>query len=62
MDKYYRRIAKVLAANGMKLLREARGSHQMWGKDGLSVTVPYNTTSRIVANLIMRRANINYKF
>jgi len=63
MNGYEKQVKAILTANGWKLLRPGKGSHEFWGKENnKSVTVPHGCKSRHTANAIMKEAKINHKF
>jgi predicted RNA binding protein YcfA (HicA-like mRNA interferase family) len=62
MNGYYSHLTKVLRANGFTLLRPGKGSHEIWSKGRLALTVPFNCASRHTANSILRDAGISHKF
>jgi len=59
---YTRDLKRLLSAQGWELLRQGKGSHEVWvGPDGDKVTVPGNCKSRHTANKILRDAGIDKK-
>ena len=55
MNGYEKQVKAILTANGWKLLRSDKGSHEFWGKDNNKpVTVPHGCKSRHTANAIMK--------
>ena len=62
MKGYYKQIAAMLKQHGFFLSRQAKGSHEMWSKGSVSVTVSTTCASRITANAIMKQAGIDHKF
>jgi predicted RNA binding protein YcfA (HicA-like mRNA interferase family) len=61
MKGFYRGIIKILKKNGFKFLRGAKGSHEIWYTDKVSVIVPYNLKTRSTANSILKKAGIDQK-
>lgn len=62
MNGYYAQLVKILRANGFELLRPGKGSHEIWSKGRVALTVPFNCASRHTANSILRDAGISHKF
>lgn len=62
MNGYYKLVVAQLTAHGFVLLRSGKGSHEIWGKGKVSVTVPFNCASRHTANAIMKACKINHHF
>ncbi len=63
MNGFEKQVKKILAENGWIFLRQAKGSHEYWGKQGKKpVTVPHSCKSRHTANAIMKEAGIKFKF
>lgn len=61
MNGYYKQVIEVLKANQFKLLRNGKGSHEIWCKENLRVTVPFNCPSRHTANAVFKEAGIAHK-
>ncbi len=61
MAGYERRILKLLKRNGFSVKRNPRGSHVIWGKDNINVSVPAKIKKRHTANEILKKAGINEK-
>lgn len=62
MNGYYARIIVILKNCGFIFDRQGKGSHEMWIKGHVSVTVSKNCDSRHTANGIMKQAGIDHKF
>ena len=63
MNGYEKEVKKILTEHGWKYIRQAKGSHEYWGKNNCkSVTVPHNCKSKFTANAIMKESGINHKF
>jgi predicted RNA binding protein YcfA (HicA-like mRNA interferase family) len=63
MNGYYQLVIAVLQTHGFSLLRNGKGSHEIWGKAGCSAfPVSKNCASRHTANAIMKQAQIQHKF
>lgn len=62
MKGYYNPVIAMLKQHGFFLSRQAKGSHEMWSKGNLSVTVSTTCASRFTANAIMKQARIDYRF
>ena len=41
MKGYYAEVTKLLRENGFALLRAGKGSHEVWSKGSIHLTVPY---------------------
>ncbi|WP_442867527.1 type II toxin-antitoxin system HicA family toxin [Castellaniella sp. S9] len=61
MNGYYEKVKAVLEQHGFSFIRQ-KGSHQMWGRGRVRVTVSTNCVSRHTANTIMKQAGIEQKF
>jgi predicted RNA binding protein YcfA (HicA-like mRNA interferase family) len=61
MNGYYEQVKAVLQEHGFSFVRQ-KGSHQVWNKGSVSVTVSKNCKSRFTANAIMVQAKIDKKF
>ncbi|MXZ56809.1 MAG: addiction module toxin, HicA family [Gammaproteobacteria bacterium] len=59
MSDYSREVKKRIKAVGWKLIRQPRDSHEIWGKDGKEVPVPYKIKSRHTANAILKTAGLS---
>ena len=64
MSGFGREVRKILRAHGCKIVRTAKGDHQLWYSPitGLKITVDMKIKSRHTANGIMKRAGIDHKF
>ncbi|MBK7000976.1 MAG: type II toxin-antitoxin system HicA family toxin [Rhodoferax sp.] len=60
---YYPALRALLLAHGCYLVRQGKGSHEMWYSpiSGNSVTVSVTVTSRNTANAILKDAGIKRK-
>ena len=61
MATYEKRVHKLLKAAGFRVVRNPRGSHVIWGKDGHGVSVPAKIKSRATANKILKEAGLIHK-
>jgi predicted RNA binding protein YcfA (HicA-like mRNA interferase family) len=61
MNGFYDQVKAVLKQHGFFLVRQ-KGSHQIWCKDRICVTVSTNCASRHTANEIMKQAGISHHF
>jgi predicted RNA binding protein YcfA (HicA-like mRNA interferase family) len=61
MKGYYRQVIDILKMNGFAFLRMGKGSHEMWAKGSLAVSVPSNCASRHTANGVLKDAGISTK-
>lgn len=64
MADFYRRLTEILLANGCKLVRRGKGSHEIWHSpvNGKFVTVPRTTKSRHTANEVLKQAGLPKAF
>lgn len=62
MNGYYKLVIDVLRAHGYYLVRQGKGSHEVWGNGQRSQIVSKNMPSRDMANTIMKQAKINHRF
>jgi predicted RNA binding protein YcfA (HicA-like mRNA interferase family) len=64
MAELYRRLAELLRANGCRLVRSGKGSHEIWFSpvNGQHVTVPRSTKSRHTANEVLKQAGLPKAF
>jgi predicted RNA binding protein YcfA (HicA-like mRNA interferase family) len=62
MKGYYSLIIEILKKNGFSYLRPGKGSHEIWVKDRISVSVPFNCYSKYTANGIMKDAGVKHHF
>jgi predicted RNA binding protein YcfA (HicA-like mRNA interferase family) len=62
MNGYYNQLVKILKDNGFSFLRAGKGSHEIWAKGRVAVSVPFNCASRHTANAVLKDAGINCKF
>lgn len=62
MTGYYSQVAAMLKQHGFFMSRQAKGSHEMWRKGSVSVTVSTTCASRFTANAIMKQAGIAHRF
>lgn len=62
MNGFYVDIVAVLKSHGFSLIRTGKGSHEIWGKGSIRVSVPRNCKAKPTANNIMKSAGINHRF
>ncbi|MBI4798478.1 MAG: type II toxin-antitoxin system HicA family toxin [Desulfarculus sp.] len=60
MGGIYRELTSLLKEGGSYLLREGRGSHEIWfsPRANRAFTVPANISSRHLANEILKQAGL----
>jgi len=58
MKGYYAEVTRLLRESGFALLRAGKGSHEIWSKGSIHLTVPYGCKSRHTANAILKDAGI----
>lgn len=62
MNGYYRLVIQQLKAHGYSFKRPGKGSHELWARGDVTVTVSKNCYSRITADGIMKQACIDHRF
>jgi predicted RNA binding protein YcfA (HicA-like mRNA interferase family) len=64
MAEYEKKVRKKLTEAGCYFLRRGKGDHDIWFSPitKLPITVDGEIVSRHVANGIMKRAGINFRF
>ena len=64
MANFYRDLVAILRAHGCRLVRQGKGSHEVWYSpvNGRYVTVPRSTKSRHTANEVLRQAGLPKAF
>lgn len=62
MNGYYKLVIAQLKAAGYQLLRQGKGSHEVWTNGQRNQIVSHNMPSRDMANTIMRQAGIKHRF
>ena len=62
MAGYERKVVKFLKNDGYKIIRNPPGSHVIWSKGIIEVSVPAKIPSRHLANEILKDAGIGKKF
>ena len=60
---YYAELKKLLGENGCSVIRQGKGSHEIWYSPHTPkpVTVSVTVNSRNTANAILKQAGINKK-
>lgn len=61
MAGYERQVLKLLKKNGFSIKRNPRGSHVIWSKGKIIVSVPAKIKKRHMANEILKGAGIGKK-
>ena len=61
MNGYYKQVTQLLKDHGFSFIRSGKGSHEIWSKGSLALTVPFNCASRHTANAILKDAGISQK-
>jgi predicted RNA binding protein YcfA (HicA-like mRNA interferase family) len=64
MAEYYRDLVRILQANGCYLVRQGKGSHEIWCSpvNKQHITVPRSTKSRHTANDVLKKAGLAKAF
>jgi predicted RNA binding protein YcfA (HicA-like mRNA interferase family) len=64
MAEFYRDLVRLLQANGCYLVRQGKGSHEIWYSpvSKQNVTVPQSTKSRHTANDVLKKAGLAKAF
>lgn len=62
MNGFYAQVIAALKSQHFDLLRQGKGSHELWSNGSRTVTVSKNCDSRFTANAIMKQAGIPQRF
>jgi predicted RNA binding protein YcfA (HicA-like mRNA interferase family) len=62
MNGYYKQLTDLLRAHGFRYSRQGKGSHEIWVRHSVQLTVPFNCQSRHTANAVLKAAGIDHKF
>ena len=62
MNGYYTLVIEMLKKHGYALLRQGKGSHEIWSNGQRNQIVSKNMPAREMANAIMKQSGINHKF
>jgi predicted RNA binding protein YcfA (HicA-like mRNA interferase family) len=64
MADFYRDLVAILRANGFRLIRPGKGSHEIWQNPvtGRQVSVPRTTKSRHTANEVLKKVGLPKAF
>ncbi len=64
MADLYRDLVRILQANGCYIVRQGKGSHEIWYSpvSNRNVTVPRATQSRHTANEVLKQAGLEKAF
>ena len=62
MAGFERKVVRFLKTEGFVVKRNPPGSHVIWVKDQIKVTVPARIKSRHLANKILKDAGIGKQF
>lgn len=64
MAEFYRELTRILHANGCRLVRQGKGSHEIWHSpvNGRNFSVPRTTKSRHTANEVLKQAGLPKAF
>ena len=64
MAEFYRDLISILRAHGCHLVRQGKGSHEIWYNpvNDKHVTVPRTTKSRHTANDVLKKAGLPKAF
>lgn len=58
MNGFYRQVTRLLREAGFNLIRQGKGSHEIWGKGRITLIVPHGCKSRHTANAILHDAGL----
>jgi len=61
MNGFYEQVIAVLRKHGFSLVRQGKGSHQIWGNGKVSVSVSTNCYAKPTANKILKEAGIDHR-
>jgi len=64
MADLYRDLVRILQASGCYIVRQGKGSHEIWYSpvNNRNVTVPRTTKSRHTANDVLKQAGLEKAF
>ena len=62
MNGYYTFVAQILKANGYAILRQGKGSHEVWTNGLRNQILSKNMPARHMANEIMKQAGLAHRF
>ena len=59
----YPQLSKLLRANGCVLIRQGKGSHEIWQSpiNNKTFSVPFTITSKPTANAILKQAGLTIR-
>jgi predicted RNA binding protein YcfA (HicA-like mRNA interferase family) len=62
--EFYRELVTIPRANGCRLVRPGKGSHEIWYSphSGRNFSVPRSTKSRHTANEVLKQAGLTKAF
>lgn len=61
MNGFYKQVTDILKRHGYMFHRQGKGSHEIWSKGRMALTVPMNCVSRHTANKILKDAGVGEK-
>lgn len=61
MNGYEKQVKELLKQHGWQLLRNGKGSHEIWTDGARCVSVNHVCKSRHTANAILKEAGINHR-
>jgi predicted RNA binding protein YcfA (HicA-like mRNA interferase family) len=59
MIGFYKQVTELLSAAGYYYCRPGKGSHEIWAKGSLRLTVPTHCSSRHTANAVLKQAMLS---
>jgi predicted RNA binding protein YcfA (HicA-like mRNA interferase family) len=64
MAEFYRELVAILRENGCRLVRQGKGSHEIWFSpvSRRHISVPRSTKSRHTANEVLKQAGLPKTF
>ena len=63
MNGYEAELKRLLTKHGWHKVRNGKGSHEIWGKEGFNPeTIPNGCKSRHLANKILKACAIEHRF
>lgn len=58
MNGFYQQVAALLRTHHFQLVRQGKGSHEIWSNGKVHVSLPTGCKSRFTANGILKDAGI----
>jgi predicted RNA binding protein YcfA (HicA-like mRNA interferase family) len=62
MNGYYSQVVEQLKKHGYRFLRAGKGAHEIYTNETRNQVVSRNMPSKVMANQIMKQADIPHRF